>query len=99
MTRLQVDPMNHLTPVIDPKTGLPKPWLVRQWNALFGNDGTNASSIGSLETGKADAATQIITGTGLTGGGDLSQDRTLTADEQAILDEISSTQGAVLCRM
>lgn len=40
------------------------------WQQLFGNTET-------LDTGKADAATQVIAGAGLTGGGDLSTDRTL----------------------
>lgn len=47
---------------------------------------------------KADKTTQILAGAGLTGGGDLSADRTLTVDEQAVLDAIATTQGAVLYR-
>lgn len=81
-------------PIVDPQTGAATREFAIWWQQLFGNQGTIDGDV----EGKADAATQIIAGAGLTGGGNLSQDRTLTADEQAILDAISTTQGAVLYR-
>lgn len=47
---------------------------------------------------KVDKTTQVVAGTGLTGGGPLSSDVTLNANASAILDTISSTRGAVLHR-
>jgi len=47
---------------------------------------------------KADKSTQVIAGAGLDGGGDLSSDVTLSANEQEILDAISTTQGSILYR-
>lgn len=47
---------------------------------------------------KADKATQVIAGAGLDGGGTLDADVTLSANEQEILDAISSTHGAILYR-
>ena len=47
---------------------------------------------------KADKATQVIAGTGLDGGGDLSADITLDVNMQELLNTISSTQGSILYR-
>lgn len=44
------------------------------------------------------AARDIIAGNGLSGGGNLSSDVTLTADVQEILDQITTTRGSVLYR-
>lgn len=71
------------------------------WQQLFGNgektNGTATSALTGLDA-KADKVTQIIAGTGLSGGGDLSQNRTLNVNLQTLLDALSSTQGAVLYR-
>ena len=71
--RQRIDPLNIARPIIDPATGAPTSYFMRLWEQLFGNEsGTNASV-----ASKADKSTKIIAGVGLTGGGDLSADRTL----------------------
>ena len=47
---------------------------------------------------KVDKTTQVVAGTGLTGGGPLSSDVTLNANASAILDTLSSTRGSVIYR-
>lgn len=47
---------------------------------------------------KVDKTTQVIAGTGLTGGGPLSSNVTLNANASSILDTVSSTRGSVLYR-
>lgn len=47
---------------------------------------------------KVDKTTQVIAGTGLTGGGPLSADVTLDVGLQALLNAISSTRGVILFR-
>ena len=74
--------------------GTPSPYFLRY---LLDRKGFLTDQEAALVL-KADQTTQIIAGTGLTGGGDLSADRTLTADEQAILDEITTTRGSILYR-
>lgn len=76
------------------KDGTPSQYFLRYLKARGG-------ALTDLEAeliNKAEKTTQIIAGAGLTGGGDLSADRTLTVDEQAVLDAISTTQGVVLYR-
>jgi hypothetical protein len=75
--RQRVDPLNYQTPIVDPETGKPTLQFIQFWERLFGNEsGTNAS--------KADKSTEIIAGTGLDGGGDLSQDRTINLADTAV---------------
>jgi hypothetical protein len=64
---------------------------MRFWQELFsGVDATGASiagilaSLTALDNEKAEKATNIATGTGLTGGGDLSADRTLSLADTAV---------------
>ncbi len=48
--------------------------------AALGNDPNFATTVATQIGGKADKTTKVDTGTGLTGGGDLSADRTLAVD-------------------
>ena len=74
--------------------GTPSSYFLR-WLRDRGNDIVETST--DID-GKVDDTTQVIAGTGLDGGGTLDADVTLNADEQDILDQITTTRGAVLYR-
>ena len=65
----KVPPLQWNAPIVEPKSGTPTPALIRYFQQLFGNTD-------NLNTAKADKTTQMIAGAGLTGGGDLSANRT-----------------------
>lgn len=69
--RLQIDPLRSGVPIVD-KAGGPTPDFARNFNSLFGNEADTAGGLND----KADKAIILIAGAGLTGGGDLSLDRT-----------------------
>jgi len=98
---IKLQDLNQRFPITDPETGQPSDYFMRY---LFERQGflievdTDLVDLANQIALKADKSTQIIAGAGLTGGGDLSADRTLSADEQAILDAIGSTRGSVLYR-
>lgn len=69
--RQRIDPLRWEVPIVD-KDGRPSYQFMRQFNSLFTNEANSAESL----TGKADKITLVIAGAGLTGGGDLSTDRT-----------------------
>lgn len=96
----RIRPLQTGERIVDP-SGRVLPAFALLWQQLFGNgdkiSGTATSALTGLEA-KADKVTKINAGTGLTGGGDLSQDRTLNADVQELLDGISSTRGVILYR-
>lgn len=101
MTRLhRIRPLQTGERIVD-TSGRVLPAFALLWQQLFGNgektNGTATSALTGLDA-KADKVTKIIAGTGLNGGGDLSQDRTLNADIQELLDGISSTRGVILYR-
>lgn len=78
-------------PIVDPD-GRPSQYFLQYLKDRGGN-------LTDLDVAIEDMLSrQVIAGTGLTGGGPLSADVTLSADEQAILDQISTTHGAVLYR-
>jgi hypothetical protein len=87
---LPVQFLDGSQPIVDPETGLPTEYFMR---ALFGQTeaaGTIPSleeAVTELQEGKADKSTQISAGSGLAGGGDLSEDRTLSLD--AVLDNLN----------
>lgn len=73
----KITPLDWQTPIVDAETGKPSAQFIRLWQQMFQNgDGTN--------TGKADKATQIIAGTGLDGGGNLSANRTIDLADTAV---------------
>lgn len=65
-------PLVWNVPIVD-REGRPEPWFARLLEALGGDGLELQEGLGT----KADESTQIIAGAGLTGGGDLSEDRTL----------------------
>jgi len=80
MAYLKNSPLDYQTPIVDPKTGAPSPQFIRLWQAMFLNEDNTITSIEDLIAAmalKADKSTQIIAGTGLDGGGDLSANRTI----------------------
>jgi hypothetical protein len=89
-----IPPLNWNTPLVDPKTGFPSSQFMILWQQMFGNQGTLDRDVQE----KAAASTQIIAGTGLTGGGDLSADRTLDLADTAVTPGTygSSTKSAVV---
>jgi hypothetical protein len=80
-------------PLVDPKTGRISPYFQRQ---LFGQTenaqevsdevDTFAAAIAALQADKADKSTLINPGFGLSGGGDLNTDRTLSLGNPALTD-------------
>lgn len=74
MASLQdVPPLPIGVPIVDPQTGAASREFAIWWEKLF----VNVDDVNEDVDGKADASTEIIAGAGLTGGGDLSEDRTL----------------------
>jgi len=88
-----IPPLPIGMPIVDPKTGTPSREFSQWWQQLFGNQDT-------LEQGKADAATLIIAGDGLTGGGSLAENRTLTVGAGTGIsvgsDDVALTDTAVV---
>lgn len=72
-SREPVDPLNIYTPIVDPKTGTPSMQFMRLWQQLFGNEEATAA----VAEGAVPNTRVITAGAGLTGGGDLTVDRTL----------------------
>lgn len=81
-------------PICDPETGIISPEFLR----FIQGRGSNIVNTNENVEGKVDASRQILAGTGLNGGGPLTSDVTLSADEQEILNQISTTQGVILYR-
>lgn len=75
------DPLPAGEPIVDVRTGAPTPFFLRQWlaarNINVTIDGVEVSLDQLTSDVAALVARQIIAGAGLTGGGDLSADRTL----------------------
>lgn len=72
----KVDPLQSQVPIVDPKSGLPTPQLIRQWQQAFQNADVNNGAL----AGKVDKTTEVIAGTGLSGGGTLAGNVTLDLD-------------------
>lgn len=91
--RGRVDPLDFNVPIVDER-GCPTLQFLRLWQTMFGNEevtadaaSTASSTATTALTGldaKADKVTQIITGTALSGGGDLSTDRTIDHDSSGV---------------
>jgi hypothetical protein len=92
--RQRVNPLNWQTPIVDPETGRPTLQFIQFWERMFNNeDGTNADL-----ASKADKSTEIIAGTNLSGGGDLSQDRMLNVSGNAAGGGLQVTAPGLLGR-
>lgn len=80
MPRTNVSPLDWKTKIVDPETGVPTLQFIRIWQQLFGNEaGTNEDAVAAQTTadGKVPLTRLINTTAPITGGGDLSADRTL----------------------
>lgn len=86
------------TPLVDVKTGLASPEFLRFLNDRGGSLTLAEDDITTLTSQlatKADKATQIIAGAGLTGGGDLSANRTLDVGAGTGISVAADTIGLV----
>lgn len=94
MTRTMLADLDQRFPIVDPVTGKASDYLMM----LLQNN--NLSNKSTDELLQELLAREIIAGDGLTGGGALEGpgNITLDADEQEILDAISTTQGSILFR-
>ena len=75
----RVDPLDWQTPIVD-EQGRPTQRFARIWQALF----TNANADREGVADKASKTTQIIATDGIAGGGDLSEDRTLSLTDTSV---------------
>lgn len=90
--RQPITPLRFDTPIVDPEKGTPTSQFVRIWQQLFGNEaGTNESlvtvqaEVDAVETDVAALeARNLIAGVGLSGGGDLTADRTFDLEDTAV---------------
>lgn len=85
--RQKVQPLHKTTPLVD-EDRTPSQQFLLLWQQMFGNGDVAFSEIAELAAqlaAKADKTTQIIAGTALSGGGDLSADRTLNLDDTAVV--------------
>lgn len=83
--RSRIPPLSISNPIVDPATGIPTPQFMRLWQQLFGNETLSSSDASeALNNVNALEQRQIIAGTGLTGGGDLSADRTLALSNTSV---------------
>lgn len=85
--RTNISPLDWKTPIVDPNTGAPTLQFIRLWQQLFGNeDGTNSTAVAAAAVaGAAAPASRLINTTApITGGGDLSADRTLAHANTAV---------------
>jgi hypothetical protein len=89
--RQPITPLHFDTPIVDPAKGTPTGQFIRIWQQLFGNEaGTNEglaaiqAGVIDLQNDKADKATVLTAGVGLSGGGDLSASRTFDLENTAV---------------
>lgn len=90
----KVPPLDWQTPVVDPRTGFPSSQFIRIWQQSFQNGESTAGQIAGLQSqinsitvtlnGKADKTVVLTAGTGLTGGGNLSANRTFNLADTAV---------------
>jgi hypothetical protein len=82
MPKPVIDPLQWNTPIVDPRTGFPSEWFMRQFSVQRGN---------SSELGAVFGIT-LIAGAGLTGGGTLGDlaDITFTLDLEVVRDTVAT---------
>lgn len=86
MVRTRVSPLDWQRPIVNPETGTPTQDFIRFWQQLFGNENNTFEGL----TGKADKSIEIGVTAPITGGGDLSANRTIG---HAISGVVSGTYG------
>lgn len=72
----KIGPLPWQTPLVEPDSGKPTNFFIRIWQDSFLRADAFDATIDSLSTGKADKTITLTAGAGLTGGGDLSANRT-----------------------
>lgn len=72
----KIGPLPWQTPIVEPDSGKPSPFFIRLWQESFLRADAFDATVDSLEAGKADKSIVLTAGAGLTGGGDLSANRT-----------------------
>lgn len=90
----KVPPLDWQTPIVSPQTGFPSSQFIRIWQQSFQNGESTAGSIAAIQTqinsltvtvgNKANKAIVLTAGTGLSGGGDLSANRTFRIADTAV---------------
>jgi hypothetical protein len=90
----KVPPLDWQTPIVDPSSGFPSSQFIRIWQQSFQNGESTAGSIATLQAQinsitvtlgtKANKSVVITAGTGLSGGGDLSSNRTIRLADTAV---------------
>lgn len=93
IVRSKVSPLDFRTAIVD-EYGCPTLQFLRLWQQMFGNEeltsdaaivaDTNATAALTGLDAKADKVTEIVAGTNLSGGGDLSTDRTIDHDSSGV---------------
>lgn len=82
-----LQPLNQQFPITDPKSGKPSDYFMRYLRDRGGYLTEVEQTLAVLQetiAAKADKSTQLIAGTGLSGGGDLSTDRTIDLADTAV---------------
>lgn len=76
----EIGPLTWNVPIVDPATGVPTPDFGRKWQRSNSNGDVTRGELAA----KVDKTTRINAGVGLTGGGDLSADRTLALEPSGV---------------
>lgn len=82
--------LNQMFPIVDPKTGRATDYFMHMLRGVTGPVGDAATDIATL------FGRNLTAGTGLTGGGDLTADRTFAIDTTAEAERIRDVIGAAL---
>jgi hypothetical protein len=85
----KIGPLPWQTPIVEPDSGKPSPFFIRLWQESFLRADAVDEIIGGIDS-KADKATLINAGTGLSGGGSLAADRTLNLN--ANINQLTDVQ-------
>jgi hypothetical protein len=85
----KIGPLPWQTPIAEPGSGKPSPFFIRLWQESFLRADAADEVLGGLDS-KADKATLITAGTGLSGGGSLAADRTINLN--ANINQLTDVQ-------
>lgn len=85
--RQPITPLRFDTPIVNPTNGAPTSQFIRLWQQLFGNEEGTNEDVAGLQAQidlKADKTITLTAGTALSGGGDLSANRTFDLENTAV---------------
>lgn len=88
-----VSPLNWRVPIVNPD-GTPCPQFIRLWQSMFGNGENSNALLQELVAAELQAGAGIT----ITPDGHLLSNPTISADLQALLDAVTTTQGSILFR-